>query len=180
MHRREFGANSPAVVLDLLALDPDGTLRVFAETSEPKGQIGGLNRHARLKDTKLRATRKGCGSVKSRATGAGPEAQAHIAENGRNGAVQLRMDTEVRNDDAGDQDAEFFGQPSGHRRTIVPRGQATRFLRKRSALAEEEALRGIERDTDAKTERPGSRGGRPPRGGWRAAWLGAGIAGLRR
>jgi hypothetical protein len=60
---------------------------------------------------------------------AGPEAQADIAENGWNGAVQLRVDTEIRNDDAGDGDAELFSKPSGKRRTIV---------------AEQEALRGIE------------------------------------
>jgi hypothetical protein len=165
MHRREFGANSPAVVLDLLALNPDGTLRVFAETSEPKGQIGGFDGHARLKNAKLRATRKGCSSIEGGSTRAGPEAQAHIAQNGWNRAIQLRVDTEVRDDDAGNQDAEFFGKPGGNGRTV---------------LAEEESLRAIKRDANAKTERPGSRGGRPPRGGWRAAWLGAGIAGLRR
>jgi len=145
MHRRELRADSPTVVFDLLAFDSNGTLSVLAETREPKGEIGSLDRHAGLKDTTLRAASESGGCIESGTACAGPEAQADIAENSRNGAIQLRVDAEVRNDDAGDENAELFGEPSGKRWT---------------AIAEEEALRGIERDANAEAERPRSRGGR--------------------
>jgi len=158
MHRRELRADSPTVVFDLLAFDPNGTLRVLAETSEPKGEIGGLDSHAGLKDATLRATRESRRCIESGTPRAGPEAKADIAENRRNGAVQLRVDAEIRHDDAGDENAELFGKPSGKRRTVI---------------AEQEALRGIKRDANAEAERARGRGGRPPRGGWRAERLGA-------
>ena len=160
MHGRELRADSPTVVFDLLAFDPNGTLRVLAETREPKGKIGSFDSHAGLKDTTLRAASESGRCVQSGTTCAGPEAQANIAKDSRDGAVQLRVDAEIRNDDAGDENAELFGEPSGERLSVMPRGQATRFLRKRSALAEQEALRGIKRDANAEAERPRSRGGR--------------------
>jgi len=150
MHRRELRADSPTVVFDLLAFDPDGTLRVLAETREPKGEIGSLDSHAGLKDATLGAAGQSRRCIESGTTCAGPEAKADVTENGRNGAVQLRMDAEIRNDDAGDENAELFGKPSGKRRTIG---------------AEQEALGGIKRDANAEAERVRSRGGRPPRGG---------------
>jgi hypothetical protein len=150
VHRREFRADSPTVVFDLLAFDPNGTLSVLAETREPKGEIGGLDSHAGLKDATLRAAGESRRGIESGTTCAGPEAQADVAENRRNGAVQLRVDAEVRHDDAGDENAELFGEPSGNRRAIV---------------AEQEALGGIERDANAEAERARGRGGRPPRGG---------------
>ena len=55
MHRRELRADGPTAVLDLLAFDPNGTLRVLAETREPKGKIGSFDSHAGLKDATLRA-----------------------------------------------------------------------------------------------------------------------------
>ena len=145
MHRRELRADGPTVVFDLLAFDPNGTLRVLAETSEPKGEIGSFDSHARLKDPPLRAAGESRRGIESGTTCAGPEAQADIAENRRNGAVQLRVDAEIRNDNAGDENAELFGEPSGKRRTVV---------------AEQEALRGIKRDANAEAERARGRGGR--------------------
>jgi hypothetical protein len=58
MHRRELRADSSTVVLDLLAFDPNGTLRVLAEASKPRREIGGLDGHAGLKDATLRAARE--------------------------------------------------------------------------------------------------------------------------
>jgi len=145
MHRCELRADSPTVVFDLLPFDANGTLRVLAEAREPKGEIGSLDSHAGLKDATLGAAGESRRCIESGTTCAGPEAQADVTENGRNGAVQLRVDAEVRNDDAGDENAELFGEPSGKRWT---------------AIAEEEALRGIERDANAEAERPRSRGGR--------------------
>ena len=145
MHRRELGADSPTVVFDLLAFDPNGTLGVLAETGEPKGEIGSFDSHAGLKDATLGAAGESRRCIESGTTCAGPEAQADIAENRRNGAVQLRVDAEIRHDDAGDENAEFFGEPSGKRRTVI---------------AEQEALRGIKRDANAEAERARSRGGR--------------------
>ncbi len=129
MHRRELRADSSAVVLDLLAFDPNGTLGSLAETGDPKGKIGGFDSHARLKYATLCTTRESRRGIKSGTACAGPKAQAHIAENGWNGAVQLRVDAEIRNDNAGDENAEVFGKPSRNRRTVI---------------AEQEALRGIE------------------------------------
>ena len=145
MHRRELRADSPTVVFDLLAFDPNGTLRVLAETREPKGKIGSFDSHAGLKDATLRAAGESRRGIESGTTCAGPEAQADVAENRRNGAVQLRVDAEIRNDDAGDENAELLGKPSGTRRTFV---------------AEQEALRGIKRDANAEAERARGRGGR--------------------
>jgi len=155
MHRRELGADGATVVLDLLAFDPNGPLSVLAETRGPKSDVGGLDSHARLKNTTLCATSESRCGIESGTTGAGPEAQANVAENSGNGTVELRVDAEIRNNDASDKDAEILGQPSGKRRTVI---------------AEQEALRGIEGDANAKTERPRSRRGR--------LWLGAGVAGL--
>jgi len=53
--RPRNGSDSPTIVLDLLAFDSNGTLGSLAETGEPKGKIGGLDSHERLKDTTLRA-----------------------------------------------------------------------------------------------------------------------------
>jgi len=145
MHRRELRADSPTVVLDLLAFDPNGTLGVLAETREPKGEIGSLDSHAGLKDATLRTAGQSGRCIKSGTPCAGPEAEANIAENRRNGAVQLRVDAEIRNDDASDENAELLGEPSGNGRTIV---------------AEQEALGGIKRDANAEAERARSRGGR--------------------
>jgi len=145
MHRCELGADSPTIVVDLLAFDPHGTLRGLAKTREPKGDIRSFDSHARLKDATLRATGESRCGIEGGTTCAGPEAETHIAENSGNGAVQLRVDPEVRNDDAGNENAEVFSEPGGKGRTVV---------------AEEEALRGIEGDANAKTERPRSRGGR--------------------
>ena len=145
MHRRELRADSPTVVFDLLAFDTNGLLGVLAETSEPKGEIGSFDSHAGLKDTTLRAAGESRRCIESGTPCAGPEAQADIAENRRNGAVQLRVDAEIRNDDAGDENAELFGEPRGKRRSVI---------------AEQEALRGIERDANAETERPRCRGRR--------------------
>jgi hypothetical protein len=39
MHSRELRADSPTLVFDLLAFDPNGTLRVLAKASEPEGKI---------------------------------------------------------------------------------------------------------------------------------------------
>ena len=145
MHRRELRADSPTEVFDLLAFDTNGLLGVLAETSEPKGEIGSFDSHARLKNATLRAAGESRRCIESGAPCAGPEAQADIAENSRNGAVQLRVDAEIRDDDAGDENAEFFGEPSGKRRTVI---------------AEQEALRGIKRDANAEAERARGRGGR--------------------
>ncbi len=38
-----------------MTFDPDGTLRVLAETSEPKGDVGSFDSHAGLKDATLGA-----------------------------------------------------------------------------------------------------------------------------
>jgi hypothetical protein len=73
----------------LLAFDSNGTLGVLAETREPKGQIGGLDSHAGLKNATLCATGESGSCIESGTTCAGPEAQADIAENRGNGAVQL-------------------------------------------------------------------------------------------
>jgi hypothetical protein len=55
------------------------------------------------------------------------------------------VDAEIRDDDASDENAELFGEPSGKRRTVI---------------AEQEALRGIKRDANAEAERARGRGGR--------------------
>jgi len=145
MHPRELRADSPTVVFDLLAFDPNGTLSVLAETGEAEGKVGSFDSHAGLKDATLRATRESRRCIESGTPCAGPEAQADIAENRRNGAVQLRVDAEIRNDDAGDENAELFGEPRGKRRSVI---------------AEQEALRGIKRDANAEAERARGRGGR--------------------
>jgi len=113
MHRRELGADGPTIVFDLLALDPYGTLRVLAETSEPKGDIRSFDSHARLQNTALRTTGESRGCIERSTACAGPEAETHIAENGRDGAVQLRVDSEVRNDDTSDENAKVFSEPGG-------------------------------------------------------------------
>jgi len=113
MHRRELRADCPTIVLDLLAFDPHGTLRVLAQTREPESDIRSFDSHARLKNTALRATGESRCGIEGGTTCAGPEAQTHIAENCGNGAVQLRVNAEVRNDDASNENAKIFSEPRG-------------------------------------------------------------------
>jgi hypothetical protein len=119
----------PRSLAGLLSFGAAASVGSLTESREPKGKIGGFDGHAGLKDATLRATGESRRGIKGGATRAGPEAQANIAENGRISPVQLRVDAEIQNDDAGDENAKLFGEPSGKRRTIV---------------AEQGALRGIE------------------------------------
>ena len=89
MHGRELRADSPTVVFDLLAFDPNGALGLLTETGKSKGQFGGLDGHAELKNPPFRAAgERRCG-IKGGAPGAGPKAKADIPEDRWNRAVQL-------------------------------------------------------------------------------------------
>ena len=84
MHRRQLRADSPTVVFDLLAFDPNGTLSVLAETREPEGKIGSFDSHAGLKNATLPATRESGSCIESGTPCAGPEAQATAELRARN------------------------------------------------------------------------------------------------
>ena len=155
VHLSEFGTNGTFVVLDALLLAADLAFAGFTDLRDPKGEVGGLDGQIRLDHPTLGAGGKSRRGIERCATRARPEAKANVAENSRNGAVLLRVNTEVHDDDAGDHDAELLGQPSRKRRTIV---------------AEEDELRGVDRHADAETEVVRTRGGRER--------LGAFVAGL--